>query len=104
MASGRGSFAAAAEELHVCPAAISRMAKLLEVRLGVALFERRANRLSLSAAGRGTGRGCWTGSRTSPRRWRRWDRVLISTGMPCRRRRGSGPISTMISQPGGEGS
>ena len=51
-AAGRtGSFAAAAEELHVSPAAISRMVRLLEARLGVALFERRANRLSLTAAG-----------------------------------------------------
>lgn len=47
-----GSFAGAAEELHVSPAAVSRMVKLLEERLGVALFERGANRLSLTAAGR----------------------------------------------------
>lgn len=47
----RGSIAAAAEELHVSPAAVSRMVKLLEARLGVALFERRANRLTLTAAG-----------------------------------------------------
>lgn len=51
-AAGRaGSFAAAAEELHVSPAAISRMVKLLEERLGVPLFERRANRLALTPAG-----------------------------------------------------
>jgi LysR family glycine cleavage system transcriptional activator len=46
-----GSFAGAAKELHVTPAAISRMVRLLEQRLGVALFERAANRLSLTAAG-----------------------------------------------------
>ena len=38
--------------LHVTPAAISRMVQLLEQRLGVPLFERKANRLALTAAGR----------------------------------------------------
>src|SRR5437660_7453863 len=47
-----GSFAAAGLELHVSPAAISRMVHLLEQRLGVALFERKANRLAMTAAGR----------------------------------------------------
>ena len=47
-----GSFAAAGQELHVSPAAISRMVHLLEERLGVALFERKANKLALTAAGR----------------------------------------------------
>jgi LysR family glycine cleavage system transcriptional activator len=46
------SFAKAAAELHVTPAAISRMVQLLEQRLAVPLFERRANRLALTAAGR----------------------------------------------------
>src|SRR6478735_7984914 len=46
------SFAKAADELHVTPAAISRMVQLLEQRLGVPLFERKANRLALTAAGR----------------------------------------------------
>jgi LysR family glycine cleavage system transcriptional activator len=45
-------FARAADELHVTPAAISRMVQLLEQRLGVPLFERKANRLTLTAAGR----------------------------------------------------
>ena len=45
-------FARAAAELHVTPAAISRMVQLLEQRLGVPLFERKANRLTLTAAGR----------------------------------------------------
>jgi LysR family glycine cleavage system transcriptional activator len=45
-------FAKAATELHVTPAAISRMVQLLEQRLGVPLFERKANRLVLTAAGR----------------------------------------------------
>ena len=47
-----GSFAAAGGELNVSPAAISRMVHLLEERLGVALFERKANRLALTPAGR----------------------------------------------------
>jgi len=47
-----GSFVAAARELNVSPAAISRMVRLLEQRLGVDLFERQANRLSATAAGR----------------------------------------------------
>ena len=47
-----GSFAAAGHELNVSAAAISRMVHLLEDRLGVALFERQANRLSLTPAGR----------------------------------------------------
>jgi LysR family glycine cleavage system transcriptional activator len=46
-----GSFAAAAGELHVSPAAISRLVRLLEDRMGVALFERHANRLALTRAG-----------------------------------------------------
>jgi LysR family glycine cleavage system transcriptional activator len=50
-AARNGSFAAAATELSVSPAAISRMVHLLEERLGVALFERKANRLSLTPTG-----------------------------------------------------
>src|SRR6201991_387745 len=47
-----GSFSAAGSELHVSPAAISRMVHLLEERLGIALFERKANRLVMTPAGR----------------------------------------------------
>lgn len=47
-----GSFARAADELHVTPAAISRLVQLLEARIGVSLFERRANRLVPTPAGR----------------------------------------------------
>ena len=47
-----GSFAAAGAELNVSAAAVSRMVHLLEDRLGVALFERKANRLIPTAAGR----------------------------------------------------
>lgn len=45
------SFAKAAEELNVTPAAVSRLVRLLEERLGVALFQRTANSLSLTQAG-----------------------------------------------------
>ncbi len=51
-AARHGSFAAAGAELHVSPAAISRMVRLLEQRLAVALFERRANHLALTEPGR----------------------------------------------------
>ena len=47
-----GSFTKAADELNVTPAAISRMVHLLEERLGLPLFERKANRLSATPAGR----------------------------------------------------
>jgi LysR family glycine cleavage system transcriptional activator len=47
-----GSFAAAGAELNVSAAAVSRMVHLLEERLGVALFERKANRLETTPAGR----------------------------------------------------
>src|SRR2546421_402027 len=46
-----GSFAGAGAELNVSAAAVSRMVHLLEQRLGVALFERKANRLAMTAAG-----------------------------------------------------
>src|SRR5256885_3372930 len=48
-----GSFAGAGAELNVSAAAVSRMVHLLEERLGVALFERKANRLIPTTAGRG---------------------------------------------------
>jgi LysR family glycine cleavage system transcriptional activator len=51
-AARHGSFAAAAAELNVSAAAISRMVHLLEERLGLPLFERTANRLVTTAAGR----------------------------------------------------
>jgi len=47
-----GSFAGAAKELNVTPAAISRMVRLLEQRLSLSLFVREANRLTLTPAGR----------------------------------------------------
>jgi LysR family transcriptional regulator, glycine cleavage system transcriptional activator len=47
-----GSFSAAGAELDVSAAAVSRLVHLLEQRLGVALFERKANRLAMTAAGR----------------------------------------------------
>jgi LysR family transcriptional regulator, glycine cleavage system transcriptional activator len=46
------SFKAAALELHVTPGAVSQQIKLLEDRLGVALFVRRARAIQLTEAGR----------------------------------------------------
>jgi LysR family glycine cleavage system transcriptional activator/LysR family transcriptional regulator of beta-lactamase len=46
-----GSFVGAAQELHVSPSAISRLVKLLELRLGAQLFERLANGLMLTERG-----------------------------------------------------
>jgi LysR family glycine cleavage system transcriptional activator len=46
------SFKAAAEDLHVTPGAISQQVKLLEDRLGVSLFIRRARAVELTEAGR----------------------------------------------------
>lgn len=46
-----GSFTRAAEELHLTHGAISRAVRSLEDALGVALFERRNQRVHLTAAG-----------------------------------------------------
>jgi LysR family transcriptional regulator, regulator of gene expression of beta-lactamase len=51
-AAGRqGSFTAAAQELNVTQGAVSRLVRLLEGRLGFALFRRHANALELTAQG-----------------------------------------------------
>src|SRR5262249_37249243 len=47
-----GSFTLAAKELLVTQAAVSQQVRLLEKRLGFALFERRANELELTEQGR----------------------------------------------------
>ena len=47
-----GSFAAAATELHVTPAAVSQKVQLLEGDLGFKLFRRHANNLELTDQGR----------------------------------------------------
>ncbi len=46
-----GGYAAAARELNVSPSAISRFVRLLETRVGAALFERRPNGLTLTEKG-----------------------------------------------------
>ncbi|HVO89384.1 MAG TPA: transcriptional regulator GcvA [Casimicrobiaceae bacterium] len=51
-AARRGSFASAGQELNVTQAAISRMVRVLEERLGYRLFERHANTLVLTWQGR----------------------------------------------------
>jgi len=48
----RGSFAAAAEELHRVPSALSYAVQKLEQELDVALFDRSGHRARLTAAGR----------------------------------------------------
>lgn len=48
----RGSFAAAAEELHRVPSAITYSVRQLEEGLGVDVFDRRGHRAVLTAAGR----------------------------------------------------
>ena len=47
-----GSFVAAGAELNVTQAAVSRMVRLLEARLGFALFERLPNGLALTVQGK----------------------------------------------------
>lgn len=51
-ASRLGSFAAAAEELHLTASAISHQIRLLEEKLGIALFHRVHRRVELTDAGR----------------------------------------------------
>src|SRR5262247_3014773 len=51
-AARHGSFVAAGEELNVTQAAVSRMVRLLEERLGFKLFDRMPNGLALTAQGR----------------------------------------------------
>lgn len=51
-AARHGSFKAASDELSVTPAAVSRMVRLLEERLGFQLFVRHANGLALTPQGR----------------------------------------------------
>ena len=49
---GHLSFARAADELHVTPAALSHQIRALEEQLGTALFHRRARAIELTDAGR----------------------------------------------------
>src|SRR2546421_537266 len=51
-AARHGGFVGAANELNVTQAAVSRMVRLLEERLGFSLFDRRPNGLSLTAQGK----------------------------------------------------
>jgi LysR family transcriptional regulator of beta-lactamase len=51
VAGRHGSFTAAATELNVTQTAVSRMVRLLEQRLGFALFRRHANALELTVQG-----------------------------------------------------
>ena len=51
-ASRLGSFVSAAEELHLTPSAISHQIRMLEEKLGIALFHRVHRRVELTDAGR----------------------------------------------------
>jgi DNA-binding transcriptional LysR family regulator len=51
-AARHGSFVGAGTELNVTQAAVSRMVRLLEARLGFSLFERRPNGLALTPQGK----------------------------------------------------
>jgi DNA-binding transcriptional LysR family regulator len=51
-AARHGSFVAAGNELHVTQAAVSRLVRLLEARLGFPLFERLPNGLALTPQGK----------------------------------------------------
>src|SRR5215210_4018571 len=51
-AADRGSFSAAAEQLHMAQPSLSDQIRKLEAELGVALFARTGRRLALTEAGR----------------------------------------------------
>src|SRR6266545_839028 len=55
----RGSFAAAAAELHRVPSAITYQVQKLEQDLDVLLFDRRTHRAKLTPAGREVFGGAW---------------------------------------------
>ena len=48
---GQGSFARAAERLHIAPSSLSQIIRALEDRLGVTLLNRTTRRVSLTGAG-----------------------------------------------------
>jgi DNA-binding transcriptional LysR family regulator len=89
----RGSFAAAAAELHRVPSAITYAVRRLEGDLGVPLFDRRGHRARLTAAGRALledGRTLLRGADEIERRVRRiatgWEaelRIAIDTVIPA---------------------
>src|SRR5258705_12774734 len=67
-----GSFTLAAKELHVTQAAVSQQVRLLEERLGFALFRRHANGLELTDQARAFQPGLRTRSTRSsgsPIKW-----------------------------------
>jgi DNA-binding transcriptional LysR family regulator len=88
----RGSFAAAAEELHRVPSAITYQVHKLEEDLGAALFDRSGHRATLTAAGRElleAGRPLLAGADALERRVRRvatgWEadlRVVVDALVP----------------------
>lgn len=76
VASRLGSFARAAEELHVTPSAVSRQIGTLELWLGQALFQREAGSVTLTPAGlayRQDVAPAFARIATATNRLRRWD-------------------------------
>jgi DNA-binding transcriptional LysR family regulator len=80
----RGSFAAAAAELHRATSSVSHTVQKLEARLGVPLFDRGGHRAVLTPAGRALleeGRGLLAAARALERRLQGlgqgWERELV---------------------------
>ena len=72
------SFARAAGELNVTPAALSFQIKSLEAHLGAPLFHRLTRRVELTEAGRALAPGAQDGFETLAAAWRAAKRVLDS--------------------------
>lgn len=70
------SFAKAAEELNVTPAALSFQVKSLEEHLGTPLFNRLNRAVELTEAGRALAPGCKDGFETLSAAWRSAHRTL----------------------------
>ncbi|MBR9650733.1 transcriptional regulator GcvA [Thalassovita aquimarina] len=73
------SFAKAAEELHVTPAALSFQIKSLEVHLGTTLFIRRNRAVDLTEAGKTLAPGTSEGFQTLTAAWRATQRLQDNT-------------------------
>jgi len=75
------SFARAAEELHVTPAALSFQIKSLEAHLGRPLFRRLNRAVELTEAGRTLAPGAADGFQTLAAAWRAVTRMQDETGL-----------------------
>ncbi|MEM8979422.1 MAG: transcriptional regulator GcvA [Pseudomonadota bacterium] len=72
------SFAKAAEELHVTPAALSHQIKSLEAHLGMPLFRRLNRAVELTEAGRALSPGATDGFAVLMSAWRNAKRLTVS--------------------------